>query len=192
MLEKVGFAANPHHLEGFLGCSVEFLLIFSEAFALLAIRCIWPPQLMADLQQDSSNGTHELRMYSWLQKKQLLSQYNEYKTQLSWYEVVCGCQFSANSEVSGHNCLASPLPFMCPKRRVDAFVQWRALDVTGGIPRCFSLAPKKLQNPQKLEVNHRSLLLQNLSDNPSSFKSSLSHVITSYELWCDVPLTYIE
>lgn len=99
-------------------------------------------------------------------KKQLLSQYNEYKTQLSCYEVMRGRQFSANSEVSGHNCLASPLPFMCPKRRGDAFVQRRALDVTGSIPRCFFVSSKKkLQNPQKLEVNHRSFLLQNLSDN---------------------------
>lgn len=136
--------------------------------------------------------THVTYAFMAAKKKQLLSQYNEYKTQLSWYEVTCGCQFSANSEVSGHNCLASPLPFMCPKRRVDAFVQQRALDVTGSIPRCFSLAPKKLQNPQKLEVNHRSFLLQNLGDNPWSFKSSLSHVIASYELWCDVPLKYME
>lgn len=125
-------------------------------------------------------------------QKQLLSQYTEYKTQLSWYQVTCGCQFSANSEVPDQNCLASPLPFMCPKQCVSASVQRRAADVTGSVPCCFSLAPKKLQNPQKLEVNNRPFLLQNLSDNPWLFKSSLSHVITSYELWCNVPVTHIE
>ena len=192
MLEKVGFAADPHNLEGFLGFPVEFLLIF------LWLICPSSHQIHMTSPANGRSPARQLEQHTQVTcvftstKKQLLSQYNEYKTKLSWYEVMCGCQFSANSEVSGHSCLASPLPFMCPKRRVVAFVQRRALDVTGSILRCFSLAPKKLQNPQKLEVNHRSFPLQNLSDKPWSFKSSLSYVITSYELWCDVLLTYME
>lgn len=59
MLKKGGLAAVPHHLEEVLCCSVEVLLIFSDSFVVLAIRSMWPPQLMADLQQDSLNGTQK-------------------------------------------------------------------------------------------------------------------------------------
>lgn len=168
--------------------SIDFLrLVFSSSH-----------QIHVTSPDDGRSPARELEwhtkvMYVFMAaNKQLLSQYNEYKTQLNWYRVTCGCQFSASSEVLAHNCLASPLPFMCQKWCVSAFIQRMALDVTGSAPCCFRLAPKKLQNPQKLEVNHRSFLLQNFSDNPWSFKPSLSHVITSYELWCDVPLTYME
>lgn len=49
------FTADPH-----LDCSCKVFYWFSHSLVPLAIRCTWPPWLMADLQQGSWNGTLEV------------------------------------------------------------------------------------------------------------------------------------